>query len=69
LTHQKSLQRVWTLLGEGACQEGEVVVLRAKYTKLPHFSILNVLCIQELSPNRLGERKKKIPSIMVFSSV
>lgn len=45
-----------------------MVILRAKNKNHPLFSILGMLCIQELSPNRLGEGKKK-PLIMVSANV
>ena len=47
-----------------------MVILVAKNTNHLPFSILGLLCIQELSPNRLGEReRKKKPLIMVSANV
>lgn len=46
-----------------------MVILRAKNKNHPLFSIFGMLCIQELSPNRLGDGKKKNTLIMVSANV
>lgn len=42
-----------------------MVVLRAKNKYLPHFSVLGVLCIWKLSPNRLGKKDKKTQKLFL----